>query len=154
MKINYLALLLIPLIGCNLPEEKSGNNNSTVKSSNITSVEVSKQQPEDEFEKNNYFQIHQIYNGSVFNNKEYYRILEIPVEENVSLVAEKISIGEEGLNHKLIKRALLTAENSVLPQFISKVDSIKFIDSVRIQLIWNKKKIKINLDSLKTNKIK
>ena len=154
MKINYLALLLMPLIGCNLPKEKSGDNNSVAKSSNNTFVEASKEQPEDEFEKKNYLQIHQIYNGPVFNNKEYYRILEIPVEENVTLVTEKISVGEEGSNHKLIKRAMLTAENSVLPQFISKVDSIKFIDSVRIQLIWNKKRIKINLDSLKTNKTK
>jgi len=101
-----------------------------------------------------YLKANAIYSGSVYTNKEnkdvFYRIVEIPEEENIALIAENISIGEEGGNYQLIKRIRLTDNNSLMPKFgLNKADSIKFIDSVRVEGYFNGKKMIINLDSIK-----
>ena len=95
-----------------------------------------------------YLKIDKIYSGSVYTNKAghdvFYRILEIPEEENTLLIAENISIGDEGGNYQLIKRVNL---NEVLTRHGSlTVDSLKFIDSVNIQGYFNDKKMIVNLD--------
>jgi hypothetical protein len=106
------------------------------------------------FEKRIYFDIDKIYTGKTYVNKNnvdaFYRVLEIPEEENVMLIAENIAIGEEGGKAKLIKLVRLTDDNSALPKFgLSTVDSLRFLDSVRIQGYFNSKKMIINLDDLK-----
>jgi hypothetical protein len=106
-----------------------------------------------QFENKIYLKTDAIYSGKVYTNKDnkdvFYRVLEIPEEENITLIAENISIGEEGGNYQLIKRILLTGDNSVLQKFgLNKVDSIKFIDNVRIQGYFNDKKMIINIDSI------
>ncbi len=105
------------------------------------------------FESKIYLKTDAIYSGKVYTNKDnkdvFYRVLEIPDEENITLIAENISIGEEGGNYQLIKRVRLTDDNSVLQKFgLNKVDSLKFIDSVRIQGYFNHKKMIINIDSI------
>jgi hypothetical protein len=107
-----------------------------------------------EFEKGIYLKIDKIYSGKTFTNKEgkdvFYRILEIPEEENITLFAENISMGEEGGKYQLIKRTRLTDDNSVLPKFgLNSLDSVRFTDSITIEGYFNKEKIKINLSSLK-----
>lgn len=102
------------------------------------------------FEQKVYFKIDKISPGPVYEDKNradvFYRILEIPEEENISLYAEKISVGDEGGNHRLVKRIRLTDENSVLPKFgLTKVDSLKFTDSVTVSGYFNDKKQSINL---------
>lgn len=107
-----------------------------------------------EFEKSIYLKIDKIYSGKVFTNKKgedvFYRILEIPEEENIALFTENISIGEEGGKYQLIKRTRLNDDNSILPKFgLNIVDSIRFTDSITIEGYFNKEKIKINLNTLK-----
>ena len=101
-----------------------------------------------------YLKANAIYSGSVYTNKDnkdvFYRVVEIPEEENITLIAENISIGEEGGNYQLIKRIRLTDDNAVLPKYgLNNIDSIKFIDSVRVEGYFNGKKMVINLDSIK-----
>ena len=108
-----------------------------------------------EFERRIYFEIDQIYSGKVYSTKNnqsaFYRVLIVPEEENVMIIAENIGVlGEEGGNFKLIKLSRLTDDDSVLPKFgISSVDSLKFIDSVNIEGYFNNTKKRINLDKLK-----
>ena len=101
-----------------------------------------------------YLKANAIYSGSVYTNKDnkdvFYRVVEIPEEEYITLIAENISIGEEGGNYQLIKRIRLTDDNAVLPKYgLNNIDSIKFIDSVRVEGYFNGKKMVINLDSIK-----
>ncbi|MFA6248746.1 MAG: hypothetical protein WC615_17520 [Mucilaginibacter sp.] len=105
------------------------------------------------FEQQVYFRIDKISSGPVYEDKNhadvFYRILEIPEEENISLYAEKISIGEEGGNYQLVKRIRLTDENSILPKFgLTKMDSLKFADSVTVSGYFNDKKLIVNLNNL------
>jgi len=108
-----------------------------------------------EFERRIYFEIDQIYSGKVYSTKNnqsaFYRVLIVPEEENIMIIAENIEVlGEEGGNFKLIKLSRLTDDDSVLPKFgISSVDSLKFIDSVNIEGYFNNTKKRINLDKLK-----
>jgi len=82
----------------------------------------------------------------------FYRVLVIPEEENIMLIAENISVGdEEGGNLKLVKLARITDDDSALPKFgLSSVDSLKFIDTTKIDGYFNGKKLTINLDKLKS----
>ncbi|MDB5129009.1 hypothetical protein [Mucilaginibacter sp.] len=119
-----------------------------------TSNNTLKKDGDNDFEKKVYFKIDKIYSGPVYEDKShvdvFYRILEIPEEENISLYAEKISIGDEGGSYLLIKRIRFTDENSTLPKFgLSKVDSLKFIDSVKISGYFNDKRLIVNLSELK-----
>lgn len=108
------------------------------------------------FEKTIYLKIDQIYTGKIYNNYKspmFFRVLVIPEEENIMLIAEKISIGEEGGNYKLVIRIRLTDDNSTLPKFgLNNIDSLRFIDSVTIQGYFNNKKMIINLEKLKNYK--
>jgi len=107
-----------------------------------------------QFETQVYLKIDQILSGETYVDKNgadvFFRIIEIPEEENISLYAEQISIGDEGGNYKLIKRVRLTDDKSVLPKFgISAVDSLKFKDTTTISGYFNKNKLTINLLALK-----
>ena len=107
-----------------------------------------------EISKNIYLKIDKIICGTIFTNAKeedvFYRILEIPDEENITLFVENISIGAEGGKYQLIKRERLTDDNAVLPKFgLNTVDSMKFTDSVTIEGYFNKERIKINLNNLK-----
>jgi hypothetical protein len=101
-----------------------------------------------------YFKIDEVHTGNVYlkNGKIYVfnRILVVPEEENIMLISECISIGDEGGDYKLIKLSRLTDDGSALPKFgLNKVDSLKFIDSVNIQGLFNNQKKVINLERLK-----
>jgi hypothetical protein len=107
------------------------------------------------FEKRIYLKIDELHTGKVYTNKNnvdvFYRILMVPEEENIMLIAENISIGEEGGNFKLVKLSRITDDNSALPKFgLYSTDSLKFIDTVRISGYFNGKRKIINLDSLKS----
>lgn len=108
------------------------------------------------FEINSYLKIDNIYSGPVYadekNGKDvFYRIIEIPEEENLTLYVEKISIGEEGGNYQLLNRYRLPEEKlSALPHGLYKVDSLNFIDSISISGYFNKKKCELNLIKLRT----
>jgi hypothetical protein len=132
------------LISCK-PANKTPALSDTVAKQVIAQTDTAKG-----FEQQVYLKIDKISSGPVYedNNEAnvFYRILEIPEEENISLYAEKISIGEEGGNYKLVKRIRLTDENSVLPKFsLTKVDSLKFTDSVTVSGYFNEKKQSIKL---------
>jgi hypothetical protein len=107
-----------------------------------------------EFEKKIYLHIDQIYTGKVYNENNtyaFYRVITIPEEENLMIIAEKIAVlDDEGGNLKLFKLSRVTDDGSALPKFgISSADSIKFIDSVTIQGYFNDKKKIIDLEKLK-----
>jgi hypothetical protein len=106
-----------------------------------------------EFEKRVYFNIDNMWTGPGYTNSHdlslFYRVLEIPEEENIMLIIENISVGGEGGNFRLVKLSRLTDDNSVLPKFgLFSVDSLKFIDSVKIIGYFNHKKMVIDLDKL------
>jgi len=122
-----------------------GNNSRPVPMTPDTNVQ---------FETQVYLKIDQILSGETYVDKNgadvFFRIIEIPEEENISLYAEQISIGDEGGNYKLIKRVRLTDDKSVLPKFgISAVDSLKIKDTTTISGYFNKNKLTINLLALK-----
>lgn len=103
-----------------------------------------------------YLKIDEIHAGKLYINKNkqdvFYRLLVIPEEENILLVAENIQPGEEGGGYKLLKTIQLTNNGLTLPNSnLYKVDSLKFIDSVTVQGYFNGKKNSINLESLKTD---
>jgi len=105
-------------------------------------------------QRNIYLKIDEIHTGKLYINKNkqeaFYRLLVIPEEENILLVAENIQIGEEGTGYKLLKTARLSNNALTLPNSnLYKVDSLKFIDSVTVQGYFNEKKKSINLESLK-----
>jgi hypothetical protein len=122
---------------------------------NKTYHELTKTDSITEYEKKIYFHIDQVYTGKVYSfnsdSSAFYRILIIPQEENIMILAENIAvIDNEGSNLKLRKLSRLTDDGSILPKFgLSSVDSIKFIDSVTIEGYFNDKKKVINLDKLK-----
>lgn len=150
---GMMAFILLSVSSCHSPQKETGlSDNRKTASSKRNSI------PSDttllEFEKKAYFKISAIYLGNVYTNKQnkevFYRVLEIPEEENILLIAENITIGEEGGSYKLIKRIRLTDDNSVFPKFgLNKIDSLKFIDSVTIKGYFNGEKRIINVDSIK-----
>jgi hypothetical protein len=149
---GVVILLFLSANSCKSPQKK------TIHSDTIKAVDSKSQIQSDskelQFERKIFLKVDAIYSGKVYTNKDnkdvFYRILEIPEEENIMLIAENISVGDEGGNYQLIKRIRLTDDNSALPKFgLSKIDSIKFIDSVRIEGYFNDKKMVINIDSLK-----
>ena len=104
------------------------------------------------FEKEAYLKIDEIKSGKVYNEGNntdvFYRVLVIQEEENLMLIAENISIGEEGGRYHLVKRRRLTDDHSVFPKFgLQKIDSLSFVDSVTIQGYFNGKKMEINLNT-------
>jgi hypothetical protein len=149
-RVIVLAFLIIS--SCKSPQKKVSSPDTP--KTTVPKNEAQSDDRELQFENKIYLKADAIYSGKVYTNKDsegvFYRVLEIPDEENITLIAENISIGEEGGNYQLIKRIRLTDDNSVLEKFgLNKVDSIKFIDSVRIQGYFNGKKMIINIDSLK-----
>ena len=131
----------------------------TINSNVLVNSNYSKSQPTIdstfEFEKKIYFKIHELYTGKVYTNKNnlnvFYRVLVVPEEENIMLIAENISIGEEGGNFQLVRLSRITDDGSEFPKFgLSKVDSLKFIDTISISGYFNNKKKTINLDNLKS----
>ncbi|WP_426670569.1 hypothetical protein ACPPVU_04830 [Mucilaginibacter sp. McL0603] len=149
---GIIAVTCLSVHACKSPQKKMIRIDTprTVSSKS----QVQSDNKELQFEIKIYLKADAIYSGKVYTNKDkkdvFYRILEIPEEENIMLIAENISIGEEGGNYQLIKRVRLTDDNAVLPRFgLSKIDSVKFIDSVRVEGYFNDKKMIINVDSLK-----
>jgi hypothetical protein len=149
---GIITSIALCMDSCQSPQKTSIPLDSPKKISKITPKQFVNN--EQQFEKNNYLSIDKIYSGHTYinsnGNSAFYRILEIPEEENIALYVENISVGEEGGNYQLIKRVRLTDDNSVLPKFgLSTVDSLKFIDSVKIEGYFNDKKRVINLVEIK-----
>jgi hypothetical protein len=147
----FLSAFLI-ISSCKSPQRQplSADSQKTI----VKTVSASPDMPDKQFENNIYLKIDEICTGKVYTNKDnkdvFYSVLVIPEEENLTLIAENISIGEEGGNYQLIKRIRLTDDNSVLPEFgLRSVDSLKFVDSVKIEGYFNEKKRIINIDTLK-----
>jgi hypothetical protein len=145
---GILAITYLSIYACKSPQKKAValDNPRTVSSKS----QVQSDNQELQFERKIYLRADAIYSGKVYTNKNkkdvFYRILEIPEEENIMLIAENISIDEEGGDYQLIKRIRLTDDNSVLSKFgLNKLDSVKFIDSVRVEGYFNGKKMIIML---------
>jgi len=150
---GMIAFILLSVSSCHSPQKETGlsDNQKTAASKRKS---IPSDTTELEFEKNAYFKISAIYLGNVYINKQnkevFYRVLEIPEEENILLIAENITISEEGGSYKLIKRIRLTDDNSVFPKFgLNKIDSLRFIDSVTVKGYFNGEKKVINVDSIK-----
>ncbi|MBB3056447.1 hypothetical protein [Mucilaginibacter gotjawali] len=131
------------------PFSKISNSNSKDRSNSGEALADSNL----EFENDIYLKIDKIYSGKIYTNTKgedvFYRILEIPEEEYISLFIENIAIGEEGGKYQLVKRFRLTDDHSVLPKFgLISVDSIRFADSITIEGYFNKKKEIINLNTI------
>ena len=98
-----------------------------------------------------YLMIDKIYTGAVYNdganNDVFYRVLEIPDEENTMLIAEKISIGQESGNYHLLKRVQLTASGGALLQY-GYLDTLAFADNTTIQGVFSGQSFKINMSKL------
>jgi hypothetical protein len=108
----------------------------------------------DTFQKAIYLKIDKILSGQLYTNADgkdcFYRVLQIPEEENIMLVAERITIGEEGGKYKLLKRIPLTGPNTPLANyFFNSGDSLSFVDSTTVEVHVNNKVMAINLDKLK-----
>jgi hypothetical protein len=108
----------------------------------------------DTFEKAIYLKVDKILSGKLYTNADgkdcFYRVLQIPEEENIMLVAEHISIGEEDGNYKLLKRVHLTGPNTPLANyFFNSGDSLNFVDSVTVAAHVTNKVVAINLDKIK-----
>jgi hypothetical protein len=147
MKSIILLFFCILFAGC-----KHGNNQSKNIHSEIANTSLDNLP---ELERNIYLKIEEIHTGKLYiskNKKEvFYRLLVIPEEENIMLVAENIQIGEEGGGYKLLKTIRLTNIGLTPPKSnLYKVDSLKFTDSVTVQGYFNDKKKSINLERLKT----
>jgi len=145
--------------GCKHEEKKKAGSNKD--STNYADNGGLKQDPkknsgeDDDFEKRIYLKIDEMETARVYTDKNrmdvFNRVLVIPEEENIMLIVEKISIGEEGAGFKLVKRTRLTDDNTELSKFgLQRVDSLKFIDSVTLSGYFNNKKLKINVE---TNKV-
>lgn len=108
----------------------------------------------DDFGRKIYLEISEVTCGRVYTNSKgievFNRVLAIPVEEEMMLVSENISIGEEGGNYNLLKRVLLDTVPTLRESGIARIDSLKFIDSVTLSGYFNSKKLKINVE---TNKV-
>jgi hypothetical protein len=150
MKPLIIILAIALLYGCSSKGVKqpadSLRKTSAPKTATIDSLA--------EFEKKIYLNIDEIKSGKVFTNSNkqdvFYRVLVIPQEENMMLIAENIKPGEEDGNYKLVKMLRITDDGSALPKLgLGTVDSLKFIDSVNIEGYFNHKKQIINLDKLK-----
>jgi hypothetical protein len=104
------VLILFILISCNFKHETINQRKDSSKSSIENYANAQQQQNDSSFNfiSYNYLKLTNIYLGSIFNdnkgNNIFFRIIEIPDEENLILYAEKISIGEEGGNYKLLNR--------------------------------------------------
>ncbi|MEN0054320.1 MAG: hypothetical protein AAGC65_11655 [Mucilaginibacter sp.] len=153
MKKQFIIILLCSFFyGCS----SSGNNKSSDSLKTIPQQSVVNN-PSDltEFEKGVYLKIDEIKSGKIYSNDNkldvFYRVLTIPEEENIMLIAENISISEEGGGYHLVRRVQLTNDNSVFAKFgLQKIDSLNFVDSVTIRGYFNGKKMNINLNTLKT----
>jgi hypothetical protein len=153
MKPVLLLLLFLLLYGCTSEQGKPLPGGIKTTSNPLDNKVITDSTAE--FERRIYFNIDEIVSGKVYTNKDkidvFYRVLVIPEEENIMLIAEDISVGEEGGGFKLVKLSRITDEHSALPRFgLYSADSLKFIDSVRVQGYFNKQKKIINLDKLKS----
>ena len=165
MRSLILLFIVASLLGCSSHSSKNViDTTKTVATATSTSKQADPQPKEDhpksfadsvaEFERRIYLEIGQVYTGKTYidkNNRNVFnRVLVVPEEENIMLIAENISFGDEGGNFKLVKLSRITDDGSVLPRFgLSSVDSLKFIDSVDIQGFFNHKKMIITLNKLK-----
>jgi hypothetical protein len=151
-----VTVLSAILFSCDSSDKKNLSDSSKTSNDRRGSIKHNNYSGQDKidsalsFEKKIYFKIVSIYCGPTYTNRSketvFYRVLEIAEEENITLFAENISVGEEGGNYGLIDRIRLTDDKSSLPRFgLNKVDSLKFIDSVTIVGYFNKQKMKINL---------
>ncbi|TFF34335.1 hypothetical protein [Mucilaginibacter psychrotolerans] len=162
MNVAVKAVLIIPvvvLIGCK--PNTAGTPTEALKKDTLkqTGVIVPNQQTTatpsaDAFEKAIYLKIDKVHSGNIYTNSNgfdcFYRVLQIPEEENIMLVAEHITIGEEGGNYKLLKRIHLTGPNTPLANyFFNSGDSLSFVDSTSVAVHVGDKVVAINLDKLK-----
>jgi hypothetical protein len=164
IKFSLLFFCLATICGC-----RSNKQNSTTSASdstksgnilhnNVLSVPaVAHQIVIDNitnFQQSIYLKIDQVFTGPVYteqNDDVFYRILMVPEEENIMLIAEKISIGKESGSYKLISSWRITDDHSALPKFgLNSLDSVKFIDSVKIEGLFNGKRKMINLNESKS----
>ena len=158
MHLLLLIITCISTIACgpkhdkkSIEKEKTDTIKTQRPNKNIAhSEEMLTSSSGDSFEKQIYLKIDKVFSGPSYinnnNQQVFYRLLEIPEEENLSIYLENINIGEEGGNYKLLERKRLTDDNSVLPKFgLSRVDSLTFIDSVTIVGYFNEERMKIDL---------
>jgi len=141
IKKNIVLSALCCIALCNCQNAKSGENKSILNSSiQDTSFEIQ-----------NYLRLSQIYSGRVFvdgnsQNEVFYRIIEIPSEEHVSLYVEKISIGQEGGNFELRKRYRIDEKKLSLKDGFFRLDSLIFNDSTIVSGYFNNSKFKMDLE--------
>ncbi|MDB5147200.1 MAG: hypothetical protein JWQ57_1220 [Mucilaginibacter sp.] len=148
MKSIILLFTCILFAGCKHGRNQSRDIHSEIANTSLDSLP--------ELEKNIYLKIDEIHVGKLYINKNkkevFYRLLVIPEEENIMLVAENIQIGDEGGSYKLLKTVRLTNNGLTHPKSnLYKVDSLKFIDSVTIQGYFNGIKKSVNFENLKPN---
>lgn len=162
MNLAIKAVLIIPvvvLIGCKpntagTPTEALKKDTLKQSRAIVPNQQTLATPSADAFEKAIYLKIDKVHSGNIFKKSDgidcFYRILEVPEEENIMLVAEHISLGEEGGNYKLLKRIHLTGPNTPLANyFFNSSDSLNFVDSVTVAIHINNKVVAINLDKMK-----
>src|SRR5258708_39130905 len=123
--MKYLILLFIGtfLFSCNSYSSKNVvDSTKTVATTKSTSTSADFQPKNDhpksladslsEFERRIYLEIDQVYTGKTYidkNNRNVFnRVLVVSGEENIMLIAENISFGDEGGNFKLVKLSRIT----------------------------------------------
>jgi hypothetical protein len=101
---GIIAIICLCIYACKSPQKKAAPLDSPTTVSPKSQVQSDDQ--ELQFERKIYLKAEAIYSGKVYTNKDkkdvFYRILEIPEEENIMLIGENISIGEESGNYQLI----------------------------------------------------
>lgn len=151
-----LSLVSLLLFSCSLSGEKKPAKKKT---SVVLHAPISEAGSIAEFEQRVYLKISELHTGKEYTNKlgqtVFYRVLVVPEEENIMLLAENIQVnGEEGGDLQLAKIVRITDDNSALPKFgLVSADSLQFIDSVNIQGYFNHQKKIINLDKLKPYRV-
>ena len=103
------------------------------------------------FAEANYLKVDRITSGPVFADAQtgedvFYRVVEIPEEEQLFVYIEKVSIGEEGGNYRLANRYRLKEESlNIFKSGFYSLDSLSFRDSVTVVGKFNDKRLAVDL---------
>lgn len=159
MKITNVTYWVCIIVICNACT--SNKSNSIVRkdslsrySSNTDTINKNLKYKDTSFEAENYLRLADIHSGPTFDNggatehSVFYRIVEVPYEELLSLYIEKISTGDEGGNFQLISRYLLDDKELGINNYtLKRVDSVSFIDSITVSGYFNNIKYRVNLNN-------
>lgn len=156
--VIYLAFCTSLILGCNEVKNSKADSRNEGDSAIKKEEQSNRSDTNHAFEVKYYLSIHRITSGPVYwddkkSKNFFFRVIQIPEEEHLQLLIEKISMGGEGSNYQLIKRYWLDEAKLSLSKFdLLNLDSLVFKDSVTITGLFNDIKYEVNMENIKVKK--